>query len=301
VGLERDPDFWSASDAAIRAREIAPGALDQRELAILATRRSNDYNRPSPWASARVALKLEAEWSGQKDPYVHPFANLPHEESNGILGHYGMTATLYRSQNHEVVTGMGIREGQRARLTHEPWHGGMGSWVSWRTVNGWQAMPRRQDIPAEAMEGAAEGRLLLFVSHRWETAAHPDPTGRQIKAIRTGLTLALCTAIADVEQDKATKSGLPEILRRFFESDPGLAIERLSLAGWAGAVIEAAKTLADEEALLATAEAEMESWGVEPILDRVRGQILLWYDYASMYQAPRSTEQERAFREELRV
>jgi hypothetical protein len=196
---------------------------------------------------------------------------------------------------------MGIREGQRARLTHEPWHGGMGSWVSWRTVNGWQAMPRRQDIPAEAMEGAAEGRLLLFVSHRWETAAHPDPTGRQIKAIRTGLTLALCTAIADVEQDKATKSGLPEILRRFFESDPGLAIERLSLAGWAGAVIEAAKTLADEEALLATAEAEMESWGVEPILDRVRGQILLWYDYASMYQAPRSTEQERAFREELRV
>ena len=301
MGLERDPDFWSASDAAMRAREIAPEALDQRELAILATRRSNDYNRPSPWASARAALNLEAEWGGQKDPHVHPFANLPNEESNGILGHYGMTATLYRSQNHEVVTGMGIREGRRARLTHEPWHGGIGSWVSWRTVNGWQAMPRRQDIPAEAMEGAAEGRLLLFVSHRWETAAHPDPTGRQIKAIRTGLTLALCSAISDVEPDKATGSGLPEIIRRFFESEPGLAVDRLSLADWAGAVIEAAKTLAEEEAFLATAEAETESWGVKPILDRVRGQILLWYDYASMYQAPRSMEQEHAFREELRL
>jgi hypothetical protein len=97
MGAERDPDFWSASDAAMRAREVAPNALDQRELAILATRRSNDYNRPGPWASAQMALTLERQWGGQRDPHVHPFANLPSEERNGILGHYGMAATLYRA------------------------------------------------------------------------------------------------------------------------------------------------------------------------------------------------------------
>jgi hypothetical protein len=58
---------------------------------------------------------------------------------------------------------------------------------------------------------------------------------------------------------EATASGLPEILRRFLESDPRLSTERLALAAWAAAVVEAAKTVADEEALLMAAEAEVQA------------------------------------------
>ncbi|MCK1338635.1 hypothetical protein IVB38_22130 [Bradyrhizobium sp. 38] len=302
MAVQKDPDFWSASDAAMRARHIAPASLDERELAIMATRRSNDYNRVAPWASSTIALACENEWGGGQDPHVHPFANLPHKESDGILGHYGMTATIiFRAEKHVVVTGMGIRESKRAKAIHEPWHGGIGTWLSWQTINGWQEMHRRQDIPVGLVEIASEGRLLLFISHRWETPEHPDPAANQIKALKTGLLLALCVAIEGMEDGRATHSGLPEIMRRFFDSSSRLVAERILLSAWAEAVIDVARTAADEAAFLPAAEAVEESLGVGQLLDRMRSQVLLWYDYASMYQAPRADEEERTFRNDLRL
>ena len=302
MGLEKDPDFWSASDAAMRARNIAPAALDERELAILATRRSNDYNRAGPWASSKVALGLEKQWGGESDPHVHAFANLPREESDGLFGHYGASATRrVHGRKPQVVTGMGMRDSQRPMSQHEPWRGGIGAWLSWQTVHGWQIMPRRQDVLADLVEDPSEGQLLLFISHRWASVEHPDPTGTQLQALKTGLTLALCAAIVGIDREHATSSGLPEIIERFVHSCDELASKRTPLLAWALTIIGLAKEATNEAAFLAATEAEEKRLGAGPGLDWMRSRILLWYDYASMYQSPRTVAEESSFRQELQT
>jgi hypothetical protein len=47
-------------------------------------------------------------------------------------------------------------------------------------------MERHQDVRRRlAWRGGDDPPLaLLFISHRWETLEHPDPSGRQLRAIQ---------------------------------------------------------------------------------------------------------------------
>ena len=304
MGLDKDPDFWSASDAALRAREIRAGNLGFRELQIYATRRSNDYNRPQPWAARAIAIALEQEWSGGNDPHVHPFANIDKENEEGLWGHYGLqlqSEHLTNRYEYQVVTGMGIRPSKRSRPPHRPWYGGIGSWFSWRSLQDWKTVLRRQDIEHELIASPRPGSLLLFVSHRWEDYSHPDPTGRQLLALKVGLTMSLAAAICSKNSTASTSSGLPEVFHEFLRETSFLKGGESRLDAWANEVREAATTTSSEEDFLTEMSRLERSCGVTSDLSRLRDHVLIWYDYASMFQKPRSESEEVTFREELEL
>jgi len=299
MGVHKNPDFWSASDAAMRLRRMPAKNLAERELGIYGTRRSNDYNRATPWASLRLSLAFEEQWQGQQDPHVHPFANLPNSQEDGLFGHYGMRKTILKDKNYLVTTGFGIHNSHRRKASHEPWSGGEGTWFTWLTVLGWQEIPRRQEIDQHLVQSASEGRLLLFISHRWENPTHPDPTGRQLLGIKVGLTLSLAAALVDRKDDRATSSGLPEIMRRYLQHCQPSVLQDPRLIEWAATVIHEAKETKTEAELLPKCVELEESAAIAGILKRIREDILIWYDYASMYQAPRSSAEQEEFHREL--
>ena len=193
LDLNNDADFWSASDAALRVRHVPAAELDIREMVLLATRRSTDYNAPKPWVAAGWVNDLESEWSGSAT-HLHPFARLPESGKKDLWRHAGMLALpLARRLTYPLQTGVSILDSDRQPRGLEPWHTSGGVWYSWSTLEKATCWQRRQEAEAQASI-PEEGCLLLFLSHRWESPDHPDPTGRQLEAIRAGLTMALAGA-----------------------------------------------------------------------------------------------------------
>jgi len=135
VDLDNDADFWSASDAALRVRQVPPADLDIREMVLLATRRSTDYNAPKPWAAAPWVNELEATWSGSAT-HLHPFAKLPESETKDLWHHGGMKAMpLSRRLMYPLQTGVSILASERPLRIHEPWYGGKGVWYAWSSLS----------------------------------------------------------------------------------------------------------------------------------------------------------------------
>ena len=294
--IDRDPDFWSASDAASRACEIGPHQLGLRELALLATRRSSDYNRPRPWAAQAQVEEIEENWGGRHDPNVHPFAHLPRDSKASLWEHYGMTRlVLSNSSDYDVVTGYSISPSRRAAAAYEPWHGGLGTWYSWSDVLEWSSWPKRQAVTSSAKR-PGEGDLLLFISHRWEDLEHPDPTGRQLLAVKTGLTIALAAALRS-QEDRRTGSGLPEVFSQYL-ARLGAPDTDQAIFSWAEAVEHIANEATDEASAWEAFRRLDAVTNCDP-LKRIRDNILVWYDYASMYQAPRLGQEENDFQLEL--
>jgi hypothetical protein len=304
-GMKGDPDFWSASDAALRLRALPVDDLALRELAILSTRRSVGYNAVKPWVSARETAELARAWERERSD-VHWFHQIERSEGTPVLwAQYGMDDV----EDTSVVTSYFTRKGDRPWPGGgaSPWLGGRGAWYPWALVAGWQRWPRRQEVEQQAVVPVA-GRLLLFISHRWEALDYPDPDGRQLEAVQVGLTLALACALLRVSgtlADWHTASGLPEVIARFLDrtttgGETARAVPRdaPSLLEWARGIKEAASRAASEAEFLAQVRAA-ETAEVVRALDAVRASVLIWYDYASMYQSPRSAAEERSFREEI--
>ncbi len=301
MGVDKDPDFWTASDAALRIQQISKDDLASRELAIYSTRRSNDFNRAQPWVAKGFALSLEKKFNGQNDPNIHPFANIPHENKNGIYGKYGMSRTLIKSGNYYVKTGFGIREGQRPEKRANLFSGGQGKWISWSTLLTWKRIPRRQDIPPQHLIDAKKGKLLLFISHRWEDLLEPDPTDRQLKALKVGLELSLVSCIIEKENTNRSGSGLPEIIKQFLLQFHPNFLNEIPITNWAKEVFDVAILCTTEEEYLQKTTNIERTEVVNNMLNRFFDDVLIWYDYASMYQSPRTEVEQKDFERELQL
>jgi hypothetical protein len=282
-----DSEFWSATDAALRIRSLPPSELARRELNLLATRWETGLNAPKAWFSWSLVRNLQTMESEASD--LH-FTEIPTEEPPlDLWDHYGMRST----SDLPVMTGWDMRAGPAAPAS-EPWHGGIGNWYSWMTIAGWSSWPRLQDTE-QSVSKPTPGHLLLFVSHRWEHVEHPDPTARQIRALQTGLTIATARAVQlQVREADRTASGLPELIVRYASAND-LDLEAAGAVDWAEQVETIARSAdLEREFLLAVSGIQTPA----PITG-LRESILIWYDFASMYQEPRSPMEHEAFSREL--
>jgi hypothetical protein len=297
-------EYWSGNDAAVRMQHLPASDLALRELAILATRRNFGLNNGGPWLSGREVIRASAGWSRlpRDGHWWYQALARPVEPTSRTLWSVG---GLDESTVQGAVTGYYTMPGRR-RLRGDqikPWHGAPGTWYPWSKLATWKQWPRRQDAERWAV-GATRGRLLLFISHRWEALDHSDPTGAQLLALLCGLTMSLAAALLPRPEghgaNEFSRSGLPEIMRSF------LAANRRILGGappdalqiWAHGVREAAQACTGEAALLEMVE-RLANPAVQSLLDRVRAHVIVWYDYASMYQQPRSTDEESRFQTEI--
>jgi hypothetical protein len=264
-GTGVDSEFWSGSDAALRLRALPADDLALRELAALASRRSIGINTPKPWASRPEVKDMSRAWEPEATD-VH-FSQYPGDEKRvSIWAHYGME----QSFAEPVIFSYGMRKSERPPLGNSGcvWAGGPGTWYAWATLLGWDRWPRRQESQQLAAE-AKDGRLLLFVSHRWQSLDHPDPSGAQLLCLKVGLTLALAAAVQRLNgegKNERTVSGLPELIAEFiehaFESAEAIA---LPLRQWARDVKAAAKRVKKEDTFWAKAQ-QLEALGVRPLL-----------------------------------
>jgi hypothetical protein len=289
-------EFWSGSDACLRLAAVSPSDLQRRELTALATRRSVGLNAPRPWLSGPLIQPIEAFWRKETGENEQgDTTEETDEEWNSIWDHYGM----HKSIAEPIIFSYGMRQSDRIALGRigRPWQGGMGTWYRWSTMRAWTRWPRRQEIQGEAVT-PDPGHLLLFISHRWECLDHPDPTGAQLRCLQIGLLFSLAKAVLsrseEEEAEFKTGSGLPEVLHEFLDAE-FTRTEIDALVPWAQAIRRAGKDAEREEAFVDAIEVDEP----EEILDRIRSRILIWYDYCSMLQAPRTASEESAFRAEI--
>lgn len=298
-GEHVDSEFWSGSDAALRLRALPTEDMAMREMAALASRRTVGMNAPKPWASWSKVKDMALGWQPEATE-IH-FMHHPRDEKIiSLWEHYGME----KSWGAPVIFGRGMRESNRPPIGNAGavWKGAPGTWYSWATLLGWERWPRRQD--SQHLSAAAEpGKLLLFVSHRWESLDHPDPNGSQLLCLKVGLTLALAAAILRLHSRKKNKdptfSGLPELIAEYIEDVFGRRKAlALPLHQWARDVEAIAKHVKNEKAFR-TKVRKLEALKVGPALDQIRSRILIWYDYASMFQTPRTPSEQAEFRREI--
>ncbi len=295
-GVGDHSEFWSGSDAALRLRLLPADDLAMRELATLASRRSLGLNAPKPWVSAHEIAEMVKVWEPEATG-IHFSQHPVKKEATPIWTHYGMR----ESSTDPVIVGYGTRSSLRSPLGRAgcAWAGGPGTWYAWSTLVGWERWPRRQEGQPLAT-AAHPGQLLLFVSHRWESLDHPDPTGGQLLCLKVGLTLALAAAVLQLgsrQKNVKSVSGLPETFAEFLEPVLG-SEEVIALQQWAQQIKAAAECVKEEPSFFTTSR-RLETPKILPLLDRIRGLILVWYDYASMWQAPRSQHEEAQFRREI--
>ncbi len=139
-----------------------------------------------------------------------------------------------------------------------------------------ESFRRRQDLEVEPLTHE-DCHLLLFISHRWETPEHPDPTGRQLAALKALIHLVCdaCDALsAQTEEERARF--LPS-LRRYGALQALLLVSRLSPT-----VLTLGPSIDGKRAL---------EW--------LPDHIGVWYDFACLPQSPRSDAQEREFQSAL--
>jgi hypothetical protein len=139
-----------------------------------------------------------------------------------------------------------------------------------------ESFRRRQDLEVEPM--APENcHLLLFISHRWETAEHPDPSGRQLAALKSMIHLLCdaCDALSTQSVEERLRS-LPS-LRRYGALQALLLISRLS-----SSVLTLGSSIDGKRA---------HEW--------LPNHVGVWYDFACLPQQPRSGAEEQEFQAAL--
>lgn len=139
-----------------------------------------------------------------------------------------------------------------------------------------ESFRRRQELEVEPM--APENcHLLLFISHRWETAEHPDPSGRQLAALKSLIHLLCdaCDALSAQSVEERLRF-LPS-LRRYGALQAVLLISRLSPS-----VLTLGSSIEGKRA---------REW--------LPNHIGVWYDFACLPQQPRSDGEEQEFQTAL--
>ena len=137
---------------------------------------------------------------------------------------------------------------------------------------------RLQDIGAARM-GARQCSLLLFISHRWDTLAHPDPNGAQLAAVKTLIDL-ICGAVIALGSTR--------------DCDRVRAFPSLNSQGQLLAAMLAARLVANAPPHWLELEPD-----VAVTAEDVAARIGVWYDYASMPQLPREPREDDDFAQGL--
>jgi hypothetical protein len=290
-GLGLESDMWSASGASLRLRTTPADRLDLRERQVLASRTVTGLNRQPGWLSDLRERHQE-----------NPMPATPRRGS--MWDQLGMASATITSS----VSGWGIEasEAGAETLVAMPAGPSTGRWFRWSTLRTWPGWRRGQDGLDEAV--ACGGELGLFVSHRWERSDHPDPHGTQFQTLLCGLSVALASAVQLKDHTRhQSASGLAELLARYLGAELGAGWQAdQSLRRWARLVVAAARRARDLDELhdaLAAIDppvdaAPTDAASIDP-LTHIRDRVVIWYDYSSMFQRPRSAAQERIFRAEL--
>ena len=290
---KKELDFWSASDAALRIKNLTPEELDIREMIILASARLINPNTPKPWCSMKWAEQMESKFYGET--YINKAKQTYERSETNLWTHSGMKSLPF--PRNQFTAGWGMQKSLQKKTEHEPWHGGEGVWYSWEALEGLDVFKRRQEIEISSVV-PEDGLLMLFVSHRWESPEHPDPTGRQLKSIKIGLTLSLAASILD-KIEGSTLSGLPELFARYFAAQNVNKKILTELKPWAEKIKSIAQETTSDEEFIKKAKTLRVNQSLK-YLKEIRNRIILWYDYSSMYQSPRTEEEERTFRYEIK-
>ena len=139
--------------------------------------------------------------------------------------------------------------------------------------------------------------IFLFISHRWETLAHPDPSGRQHKAIQDLLrAICMCAEAVLVPGDERLRL-VPsvdregtlqavEIVRRALGFGP-FSDHPLGVAG------KGARKLLEDALALHEGRRDL-------FRDWLAGMIGVWVDYTCMPQQPLAEKEDAEFRQTLR-
>jgi hypothetical protein len=175
---------------------------------------------------------------------------------------------------------------------------------------------RMQDVRHLLVNETQSANFYCFVSHRWLSAAEPDPDGLQAAFIAWQLFSYLCEAV--------------RIARYRGLNQPRLQSPLLGIAvGISGSeladalIVNVLRPMLDEASLerlwgeAKSIESLVEDYGVEaaasdiglgqlrkvlderPLLSSILARIHIWYDYACMPQPPRVPEEETVFRHAL--
>ena len=112
-------------------------------------------------------------------------------------------------------------------------------------------------------------KAVLFISHRWKTAHHPDPGGEQAAAIRTLLMNLIIVAKAAASEDERRRS-LPSllvhgVLQAAYILNTAMTFGENSQGGWQQLVEQASAR-----------------GGGRSLADQVGRGIGIWYDYACL-------------------
>lgn len=127
---------------------------------------------------------------------------------------------------------------------------------------------RRQDLEVEPM--APENcHLLLFISHRWETTDHPDPTGKQLAALKSLIHFVCDACDALSESSIEERLRILPTLRQYGALQAILLVSRLS-----SSVLSIASSMASQR---------VHEW--------LPNHIGIWYDFACLPQKPRSNSE----------
>lgn len=133
-----------------------------------------------------------------------------------------------------------------------------------------KSLQRRQDLKIQPM-APEHCHLLLFISHRWETTSHPDPTGKQLAALKS-LIQFICDACdaLSAESTEERLSILPT-LHQYGALQAVLLVSRLS-----SSVLTIGSSINNKRA---------HEW--------LPNHIGIWYDFACLPQKPRSNEEQQ--------
>jgi tetratricopeptide (TPR) repeat protein len=176
---------------------------------------------------------------------------------------------------------------------------------------------RMQDWKHELIDKTAPGCFYYFVSHRWLSTGHPDPTGAQSRFIAWQIFSHLCEAVRvanmrglDMPRKFSTLVGfavgaygsdlaeslLVNVLRHTLDSGSIIEATQEVTTIESNIILDYGVAAANDEASLRRLQEILIS---RPVLSHLMSRIFLWYDYSCMPQPPRSESEENLFSQGL--
>lgn len=170
--------------------------------------------------------------------------------------------------------------------------------ISARDMLAMKKMEHHQDIREKVrwLTNEEQPFALLFISHRWETLAHPDPQGRHLKALQEFLRrICICVEAMLVP------------LQERLQLAPSLAHEGTLQAEEVSRRILGYGPFSDGPACVKGSDAKRivrDGWKVHrnnrpAFREWLSGRIGLWLDFTCMPQKPLAPEEEPEFRNTL--
>jgi hypothetical protein len=171
---------------------------------------------------------------------------------------------------------------------------------------------RMQHWKHELMDKTAPACLYCYVSRRWLSTDHPDPTGTQSRFIAWQIFSHLCEAVRvanmrglDTPQKFNTLLGftvgiygsdLAESLRHTLDSSSIKEAAHEVTTIESNGILDYGVAAANDEASMRLLQEILIS---RPVLSHLMSRIFLWYDYSCMAQPPRNENEENLFRQGL--